>query len=92
MTQRRIVGTGQATRVDDPVHRIPTYDPRAGNHYWVVITSYNVDPTRWYSEDPTVLPLLDTENLVSVTAPGCYHCEQYYTPGMEKRRCPGEPR
>lgn len=91
MTERRIVPTGQTIRVD-PVDRIPDYDPRTGNHLWIVTTAHQVDPAQWRSNDLTVTPMLDHENLLSVAGPGCFHCEQHYTPLLATRRCKGEPR
>lgn len=34
---------------------------------------------------------MDAESLLMVTGPGCYRCEQVYTPGAELSPCPGEP-
>lgn len=90
-THREIVSTGQTIRVD-PVDRVPDYDPRSGDHLWIVTTAYQVDPEHWRSPDPTVTPMLDHENLLSVAGPGCFYCEQVYTPQLAKRRCKGEPR
>lgn len=88
--RRRIVGTGQTVRVD-PLDRIPDYDKRTGAHLWIVTGVWRVNPVQWTSGDPTVLPLLDQENPLSIAGPGCFYCEQYYTPLLAKRRCPGEP-
>lgn len=91
MVERRIVSTGHTIQVD-PVDRIPDYDPRTGNHLWIVTSVYQVDPQQWRSDDPTVTPMLDHENLLSVAGPGCFYCEQVYTPLLATRRCKGEPR
>jgi len=87
--QRAWVSTGQTERID-PVDRIPDFDPRSGDHLWTVITAYRVVPEQW--KDPTHTPHLDHESLLSVTAPGCFHCEEYWTPRLASRRCPGKPR
>lgn len=91
MTERQIVSTGFTQKVD-PFDRIPDYDPRTGDHLWVVTTAYRVVPEQWHSGDPTVTPMLDMENLLSVAGPGCFYCEQVYTPLLATRRCKGEPR
>jgi hypothetical protein len=91
MAYRKIVPTGQPIRVD-PVDRIPDYDPRSGDHLWVITTAFRVDPARWSSPDPTVTPMLDHENLLSVAGPGCFYCEQVYTSLLATRRCKGDPR
>jgi len=91
MTRREIISTGQTVHVD-PLDRIPNYDPRRGDHLWIVTGVWRVDPEDWVSDDPTVEPLLDQENLISVAGPGCFYCERYYTPWLGRRRCQGEPR
>jgi hypothetical protein len=90
-SRRRIVSTGVQVRVD-PLDRIPAYDPRSGEHLWIVTGAWKVNPEQWHSPDPNVTPLLDSENLLSVAGPGCYWCEAYYSPTLATRRCPGEPR
>lgn len=84
---------GPSQQIDSPseIDRIPEYDPRSGDHCWLVITSYRVDPEKFTSPDPTVMPILDHETLVSVTGPGCYYCEQLYSSRLAKRRCKGKP-
>lgn len=89
--ERQIVGTGQTVKVD-PLDRIPDYDPRTGEHLWIVTTAHRVDPEQWRSGDPTATPMLDHENLLSVAGPGCYYCEQYYSPLLATRRCRGDAR
>jgi hypothetical protein len=89
---RKITPTGERIRIDMPGDRIPPYDPRSGNHLWIVTGMWQVDPVHWHSPDPTVTPMLDGENLLTVVGPGCYHCENLYTPALARRRCTGEPR
>lgn len=83
---REWVSTGHTERVD-PVDRVPEFDPRTGEHLWIVGTTYRVNPAEWF--DPTHTPMLDRENLLLVSPPGCWHCEQIYTPQLAKRRCRG---
>jgi len=82
---------GDRQRVDPGmlVNRLPDYDPRSGAHLWVVANCYRVTPERW--EDRTHEPTLDAENLLSITVPFCYYCEQPWTSRLTHRRCPGEP-
>ena len=32
---------------------------------------------------------LDRKLVLLITGPGCYYCEQVYSPRLSKRRCPG---
>lgn len=83
MTEGEWIGTNERQFVPNGVDRIPEYDPRSGDHLWIILTMY-----RWGG--PAVeLPVLDTENLLSVQGPGCYYCEQPYSQRIYKRRCPG---
>lgn len=68
--------------------KIPDYDPRSGDHFWVMGLLYKVDPEKLAAGEQGIL---DTENLVSMQGPGCYYCEQVYTPLLAKRRCNGDP-
>jgi hypothetical protein len=89
-----LTSTGTMQRVDpgEPLtDRIPPYDPRAGTHYWIMMVAYRlIDPGRMFRQGDSVW--FDRENLVLVSYPGCYYCEQVYSPRLEQRRCPGDPR
>lgn len=87
---REVISTGFKQKVDSQLFKIPDFDPRSGNHFWVMNMSYKVDPTKW--EDPDNVPLFDLENLVAVAGPGCFYCEQLYSDRLAKRRCPGDPK
>lgn len=89
--EREWVSTGHREVIDSQVDKIPEFDPRKGEHFWIVITTYKVDPSRVTSPDPTVTPMLDHESLVAVVGPGCYYCEQVYEPVLKHRRCKGQP-
>jgi len=84
---REWADTGVHHHADGSVDRIPPFDKRTGEHYWVVITTYHVDPAAF--TDATRTPMLDRENLVLITGVGCFHCETPYTPQMARRRCRG---
>lgn len=84
MQERQWTGTGHAVEVPSQFNRIPDYDKRSGEHLWTIITMY-----RWAPGTET--PMLDTENLLSVQGPDCYHCEKPYTKQLATRRCTGDP-
>lgn len=87
MTDRAWSGTGHTVKVDGWVDRIPEFDPRSGDHLWVIVTAHRIDPKKM--QDPTHTPFLDTESLLNVSGPGCYYCEQEFTPLIASRRCRG---
>ena len=89
MVEREWVNTGDQVLVENPPDNIPDYDPRSGAHLWAVFTMYRVDPAQW--SDPTHTPMLDRENLLTVQGPGCFYCEQVYSPRVASRRCKGQP-
>ena len=56
-----------------------------GQHLWAI---FGV----WRIVDPTASRIdLDYENLITIDGPGCYVCEETYSPKMAERPCPGEP-
>jgi hypothetical protein len=60
-------------------------EPRPGEHLWIMVGMWRVaDP-----EGGSML--LDSENLITVDGPGCYVCEQPWTPATAARRCLGDP-
>lgn len=87
MTGREWTGTGQHIKVD-AVDRIPEFDPRTGDHLWNVIAMFRINPAA--AADPTATPMLDGENLLSILGPGCFYCEEVYTPRLALRRCRGK--
>lgn len=73
------------------VDRIPDYDPRTGEHYWICPLVFHVaDPRKCYASPDTPM-LFDKENLVLTTTVGCYYCEEPYSDRLYFRRCKGEP-
>lgn len=93
MAERAWVDTGHYEHINNPsdIDRIPPFDPRSGDHYWIVTTAYHVDPSAFTSGNPDVTPLLDHETLAVVAGPGCYYCEQSYSQRLATRRCKGNP-
>lgn len=81
---------GPQELIGGQVDRIPAYDERSGDHLWTIVTCYRVDPAQW--TDPAHTPTLDHESLLTVAGPGCFYCEEEYTPRVAMRRCPGDPR
>ena len=87
MAERRWVPTDVMEEVPAEVDNIPDFDPRAGNHLWLMFAAYKVDPATW---QPDVSPTLDSTSLVSLAGPGCFYCEQHYTQAKHSR-CKGRP-
>ncbi len=89
MTEERTWHELGQQQVDNPmeIDRIPLFDPRSGEHFWIMALAYRVDPKLF--ADGTHTPILDRENLASVSGPGCYYCEQPYSPQIAARRCRG---
>lgn len=83
-----IEGAGFQYELSGLVDKIPEYDPRSGDHYWIVSIMYKVDPTIWQSDSKV---LFDQENLVLTAGPGCFFCEQPYSKYLATRRCKGNP-
>lgn len=75
---------GPALVVPKGFDRVPDFDPRTGEHLWTIVNMYRWNPG-------TESPILDMENLLTVQGPGCFYCEQVYTPQAAKRRCKGKP-
>ncbi len=76
--------TGEWVSTPGDVDRIPPFDPRSGDHLWIIMSTY-----RWGGPD-VERSTLDTENLLSIMGPVCYYCEQPWTARLATRRCPGE--
>jgi hypothetical protein len=88
---RAWIATGDKQQIDPTtmVNRLPDFDPRTGDHLWMVLAGFRVTPDQW--QDKTHMPMLDRENLLTITVPGCYYCEQPWTKLLASRRCKGEP-
>lgn len=66
--------------------------PVPGQHLWTLIGMWRIDPATLAASGPTAAPvLLDHENLVSIEGPGCFWCEQPYSPDLAAEPCAGEP-
>ncbi len=84
----RTEATGFVERIEGAVDRIPDYDPRSGEHLWIMTGAWKVDPKTFTSGEQGIL---DHESLLIIAGPGCYYCEQKYTPWVFNRRCKGQP-
>ncbi len=57
---------------------------RPGEHLWIVVSMFRVVPRdegKYF---------LDTENLLTIEGPGCYWCEDKWTPELASKPCKGE--
>lgn len=85
-----ITADGSGVLVEgDQFHKIwgaePTVKP--GEHIWALFAMFRINPEKM-ADGPA---LMDTENLITVSGPGCYVCEQVYTKEIAAKRCPGDP-
>jgi hypothetical protein len=80
--------TGQLVQIAPEVvtrlRRGPKQVP--GEHLWMIIGSWSVDPRKWTSNE---VIQMDSENLISLSPPGCYWCEQLFEPRLFCRRVSG---
>ncbi len=79
--ERRYTETGEYQVIGNRPHReVPQAD---GEHTWVVMPAYLVNPT-------VEQGVLDRENLLYVTGPFCYWCEEPFSKELAARPCPGD--
>lgn len=91
-TTHLLASTGQETYVGgDQMRKILERDPLEGvapdEHVWAMFLMYRVDVNTVFDGQHH----LDTENLITMTGPGCYRCEQVYTLEIAAKPCPGDP-
>lgn len=80
-----VCGTGIVADVAHHHHAdIPA--PGPGQHLWTILGVWRVT-----APDPRRQVHLDTENLLSLEGPGCYVCEQLWSPAVAAAPCPGDP-
>lgn len=60
-------------------------DPGPGKHLWIIAGCWRVDPESIAGRDCH----LDIENLLSLDGPGCFKCEQHYSPELAAKPCSG---
>lgn len=68
-----------------PFHNQPIPAKVAGEHLWIMTGLWRVNPTRDQVH-------LDMENLISVDGPGCFWCEETYSPALSAKQCRGHGR
>jgi len=61
-------------------------DPGEGIHLWMIFSCFRVDPTKVLYGSPYELT---NENLITIEGPGCFKCEEVYSPERAGRRCTG---
>lgn len=59
---------------------VPEFD---GKHMWMMTAAWKVTP-------PFSTVLLDTENLILTSGPGCFWCEQEYSLLLSGKPCQGD--
>jgi hypothetical protein len=86
MTGRRRAGVQQHV----PASKMPGIDITVtpGKHLWVIAGAWWVNPATF---NPNESIYLDTENLLHISAPGCYVCEQAWSFAVASKPCPGDP-
>lgn len=83
---------GEGTKIDgDQAVKVQTgdlLDVPAGEHLWIFTAAFRCARPELASTQPA---MLDSESLLYVGGPGCYHCEQIYTAALAAMPCPGDP-
>jgi hypothetical protein len=87
MPEHRWRSTGVAEEIPAEVDKIPEFNPKTGNHLWLMHVAFKVDPSTWTADSK---PKLDSEALVALAGPGCFYCEQPYAL-VRHSRCKGTP-
>jgi isoaspartyl peptidase/L-asparaginase-like protein (Ntn-hydrolase superfamily) len=82
---RRVVGSGVRVEAVGKYHVSPSVlEPAAaGEHLWSILGV-------WRVADPSLADgqvMLDTENLLTLEGPGCFHCEQPWSPALAEQAC-----
>ena len=85
----RTTSTGFTERIDNVEDKFPEFDPRSGNHFWIMTGAWKCDPKAILANKEPAL--LDHENLLGVLGPGCWFCQKEYNPTEAMRRCTGPP-
>ena len=66
-------------------HKAPIPAQVRGEHLWIMTGLWKVVPNR----DQV---FLDMENLISIDGPGCFWCEEIYSPAVAAKQCRGHGR
>lgn len=87
MASRRWASTDITEEIPAEIDKIPDFNPKTGNHLWLMHAAFQVDPSTW---GPHTRPHLNSEALVAIAGPGCFYCEQPYAL-VKHSRCKGKP-
>lgn len=90
---RRLTSLGMTMKVEgqrfDRIYNASPEDSVApGEHVWAMFMVHQVHNLDELMEGEY---LFDLESLILTTGPGCYVCEQIYTPEIAATQCPGQP-
>lgn len=80
--------TGRYVSIKKSPDRVPDFDPVKRQHFWAIFVGYAID-IRNIEEGKE--GILDHENMVQVSPPGCYHCERPYSKFLASQKCMGNP-
>lgn len=86
---RLLMTAGPVVPVPDDLNERMTA-PLPGVHMWVMTGAWRImNPATAF--DVGVAKYLDLENLLTIGGPGCWVCEQIWTPELNDTVCPGDP-
>jgi hypothetical protein len=87
--EKAFVPTGIEQEAIEKYHAdLDKYDPGNGKHMWTIMVMHQVtDPETFLNSEGVAH--LDFETLMTIEGPGCFKCEQSYTPELAKRWCNG---
>lgn len=80
---QEVSSTGIRVEANHKYHNKVEWQP--GEHLWIAIGM-------WQIKDPANDQyMLDVENLMNIEGPGCYVCEEHYSPEVAAKPCEGDP-
>lgn len=81
--------TERGPKVEAVQHHVsskPLPDRIPGKHLWIVTGMWRIDPEHCKAGAQVHL---DTENLLNLAGPGCFWCEEEWTPELAAQPCRG---
>lgn len=81
----KLIASSTGVVVDATRKHHAEMESSSGRHLWMVGAVFRVANPAAKNFD------LDTENLLTIEGPGCWHCEQAWKPTIGAK-CPGEPK
>lgn len=88
MYESQFTSTGHSEFIEEAPDKIPDFDPRSGDHLWISTAVYKVNPEKMLTGESSIM---DHEVLLAIVGPGCYYCEQVYSPLIARCKCKGHP-